>query len=84
MLYTIATANAGFDLAGGFASNGYGAPSPGGHSLAACLTLRRSPRWSVVVVAAVANGGILRSQADKMLDQLPRQFREGVFEQQQG
>ncbi len=29
---------AGFDLAGGFASNGYGAHSPGGYSLAACLT----------------------------------------------
>src|SRR5512140_3833837 len=28
---------AGFDLAGGFASNGYGAHSPGGYSLLACL-----------------------------------------------
>jgi aquaporin Z len=28
---------AGFDLAGGFASNGYGAHSPGGYSLMACL-----------------------------------------------
>jgi aquaporin Z len=38
VLYTIATGKAGFDLAGGFASNGYGAHSPGGYSLAACLT----------------------------------------------
>ena len=38
MLYTIALGKAGFDLAGGFASNGYGAHSPGGYSLAACLT----------------------------------------------
>jgi aquaporin Z len=38
LLYTIATGKAGFDLAGGFASNGYGAHSPGGYSLTACLT----------------------------------------------
>ena len=38
MLYTIAAGKAGFDLAGGFASNGYAAHSPGGYSLAACLT----------------------------------------------
>jgi aquaporin Z len=38
VLYTIAMGKAGFDLAGGFASNGYGAHSPGGYSLAACLT----------------------------------------------
>ena len=30
-------ASAGFDLAGGFAANGYGAHSPGGYSLAAAL-----------------------------------------------
>jgi aquaporin Z len=38
VLYTIATGKAGFDLAGGFASNGYAAHSPGGYSLMACLT----------------------------------------------
>jgi aquaporin Z len=38
VLYTIAMGKAGFDLAGGFASNGYGAHSPGGYSLTACLT----------------------------------------------
>ncbi len=38
VLYVIASGRAGFDLAGGFASNGYGAHSPGGFSLAACLT----------------------------------------------
>jgi aquaporin Z len=37
-LYTIAAGKAGFDLAGGFASNGYGAHSPDGYSLASCLT----------------------------------------------
>ena len=38
VLYTIASGKAGFDLAGGFASNGYGMHSPGGYSLPACLT----------------------------------------------
>lgn len=37
VLYVIASGKPGFDLAGGFASNGYGAHSPGGYSLVACL-----------------------------------------------
>jgi len=37
VLYVIASGRAGFDLANGFASNGYGAHSPGGYSLVACL-----------------------------------------------
>jgi aquaporin Z len=35
VLYMIATGKPGFDVSGGFASNGYGAHSPGGYSLAA-------------------------------------------------
>jgi len=38
VLYVIASGKAGFDLAGGFASNGYAEHSPGGYSLMACLT----------------------------------------------
>ena len=38
LLFIIASGKPGFDLAGGFASNGYGLHSPGGYSLAACLT----------------------------------------------
>ena len=38
VLYFIASGAAGFDLAGGFASNGYGEHSPGGYSLAAGFT----------------------------------------------
>ena len=34
VLYMIASGKPGFDLSGGFASNGYGAHSPGGYSLA--------------------------------------------------
>jgi aquaporin Z len=37
VLYLIATGKAGFDLAGGFASNGYGEHSPGGYSMIAAL-----------------------------------------------
>ncbi|MEO8127066.1 MAG: aquaporin Z [Bryobacteraceae bacterium] len=37
VLYVIASGKAGFDLAGGFASNGYGAHSPGGYALVSCL-----------------------------------------------
>src|ERR1700743_1894302 len=35
VLYVIASGHPGFDLSGGFASNGYGDHSPGGFSLAA-------------------------------------------------
>jgi aquaporin Z len=37
ILYLIASGKAGFDVGHGFASNGYGAHSPGGYSLGACL-----------------------------------------------
>jgi len=37
VLYLIASGKAGFDLAGGFASNGYGEHSPGGYSMNAAL-----------------------------------------------
>src|SRR5271154_5428230 len=36
-LYVIASGKAGFDLAGGFASNGYAEHSPGGDTLLACF-----------------------------------------------
>jgi aquaporin Z len=36
-LYVIASGKAGFDVSAGFASNGYGAHSPGGYTLVACL-----------------------------------------------
>src|SRR5207248_10532767 len=38
VLFVIASGKAGFDVTAGFAANGYGAHSPGGYSLAACLT----------------------------------------------
>lgn len=39
LLYLIASGVPAFDLAGGFASNGYGEHSPGGYSLAAAATV---------------------------------------------
>jgi aquaporin Z len=36
-LYVIASGRAGFDIAGGFGSNGYGVHSPGGYSLPSAL-----------------------------------------------
>jgi aquaporin Z len=38
-LYQVASGKAGFSLAGGFASNGYGAHSPDHYSLAACFII---------------------------------------------
>ena len=38
VLFLIASGKAGFDAAAGFATNGYGAHSPGGYSLSAALT----------------------------------------------
>lgn len=38
VLYVIASGKPGFDVGGGFASNGFAAHSPGGYSLTACLT----------------------------------------------
>ncbi|MFZ6710947.1 aquaporin Z [Undibacterium sp. TC9W] len=37
VLYLIASGKAGFDVSGGFASNGYGEHSPGGYSMVAAL-----------------------------------------------
>jgi len=37
VLYVIASGKAGFELSGGFASNGYAAHSPGGYSLVSCF-----------------------------------------------
>ena len=39
VLYIIASGKAGFSVAGGFASNGFGEHSPGGYSMLACLLI---------------------------------------------
>jgi aquaporin Z len=39
LLYVIASGAAGFDVAKGFASNGYGEHSPGQYGLVACFIM---------------------------------------------
>jgi aquaporin Z len=50
ILYLVASGKAGFDLAGGFASNGYAEHSPGGYSLVACLAAEVVLTFAFLVV----------------------------------
>jgi aquaporin Z len=54
VLYLIASGKPGFDLASGFASNGYGAHSPGGYPLVAALVCETvmSAMFLVVILGA--------------------------------
>jgi len=56
-LYLIASGHPGFDLAGGFASNGYGAHSPGGYSLLACLVCEVVMTFAFIFVIMGATHG---------------------------
>jgi len=57
LLYLIASGHAGFDLAGGFASNGYGQHSPGGYSLVACLITEVALTFAFLFVIMGATHG---------------------------
>lgn len=50
VLYLIASGKADFSLAGGFASNGYGAHSPGGYSMLACAVCELVMTFMFVIV----------------------------------
>ncbi|MES9886831.1 MAG: aquaporin Z [Candidatus Sedimenticola sp. 6PFRAG1] len=50
ILFVIASGQAGFDTAAGFASNGYGAHSPGGYSLTAALVTEVSMTFMFLVI----------------------------------
>ena len=50
ILYIIASGKAGFDLSGGFASNGYGEHSPGGYSLLSALVTETVMTFGFLVV----------------------------------
>ncbi|MES9873220.1 MAG: aquaporin Z [Candidatus Sedimenticola sp. 6PFRAG7] len=50
ILFVIASGQAGFDTAAGFASNGYGAYSPGGYSLTAALVTEVSMTFMFLVI----------------------------------
>jgi len=57
VLYLIASGKPGFELAAGFASNGYGAHSPGGYSLLAALITEvvMTMMFLVVILGATDN-----------------------------
>ena len=57
VLYLIASGKTGFDLSAGFASNGYGAHSPGGYSLSAALITEvvMTMMFLVVILGATDN-----------------------------
>ena len=50
VLYVIASGKAGFSLAGGFASNGYAAHSPGGYSMLSCAVCELVMTFTFVIV----------------------------------
>jgi aquaporin Z len=58
LLYVIVSGQAGFDGAGGFASNGYGAASPGGYGLGAALVTEivLTAGFLIVILGATAKG----------------------------
>jgi aquaporin Z len=57
LLYLIASGHAGFDLAGGFASNGYAAHSPGHYSLLACFVCEFAMTFAFIFVIMGATHG---------------------------
>lgn len=50
VLYLIASGKAGFDLQGGFASNGYEAHSPGGYSMTAALVCEFAMTFMFLII----------------------------------
>ena len=57
VLYLIASGKAGFDVAAGFASNGYAEHSPGGYTLLACLITEvvMTAMFLVIIMGATDN-----------------------------
>lgn len=57
ILYIIASGTSGFDVAAGFASNGYGEHSPGGYSLTAALVLELVMTFMFLMIILGATDG---------------------------
>ena len=57
ILYAIASGKAGFSLAGGFASNGFGQHSPGGYEALACFTTEVVMTFFFLIVILGATHG---------------------------
>ena len=58
VLYAIASGKSDFSLAGGFASNGYGAHSPGGYSLVAALVAETFLTFMFLVIILGSTHGL--------------------------
>lgn len=57
VLYLVASGTVGFDLAGGFAANGYGEHSPGGYSLQSALVIEIVLTFGFLIVILGATDG---------------------------
>lgn len=57
VLYLVASGKAGFDLAGGFAANGYGTHSPGGYSMLSALVIEIVLTFGFLIVILGATDG---------------------------
>lgn len=57
ILYIIASGTSGFDVAAGFASNGYGEHSPGGYSLTAALIIELVMTFMFLMIILGATDG---------------------------
>lgn len=57
ILYIIASGTSGFDVAAGFASNGYGEHSPGGYSLTAALVIELVMTFMFLMIILGATDG---------------------------
>src|SRR3546814_18504193 len=57
VLYLVASGKTGFDLAGGFAANGYGAHSPGGYSMLSALVIEIVLTFGFLIVILGATDG---------------------------
>ncbi|MEO7719745.1 MAG: aquaporin Z [Capsulimonas sp.] len=57
VLYLIASGQPGFSTAGGFASNGYGAHSPGGYSMVSCLIAEIVLTFAFLIIIMGATDG---------------------------
>ena len=56
VLYVIASGKPGFSLAGGFASNGYGAHSPGGYAFGAAFTCELVMTFFLLIILGATHG----------------------------
>lgn len=57
VLYLVASGKTGFDLAGGFSANGYGAHSPGGYSMLSALVIEIVLTFGFLIVILGATDG---------------------------